>query len=104
MAVVLGNIPTSDFGLPSSDDDVRIIRDLVAEHDALILRNHGSLTLGRHLDEALIHLERMEHAAEVQVMATLMGEVNLYPPSMYPQLAALRRRMFPAAGRAGTGP
>ena len=104
VAVVLGNIPTSDFGLPSSDDDVRIIQDLVAEHDALILRNHGSLTLGRHLDEALIHLERMEHAAEVQVLASLMGEVNLYPPSMYPQLAALRRRMFPNAGRAGTGP
>ena len=103
VAVVLGNVPTSDFGLPSSDDDVRIIQDLIKEHDALILRNHGSLTLGRHLDEALIHLERMEHAAEIQVLASLMGEVNLYPPRMYPQLAALRQRMFPTAGRSGTG-
>ena len=40
----------------------------------------------------------------MQVLASLMGEVNLYPPSMYPELAALRRRMFPKAGRSGTGP
>lgn len=95
VAVVLGQVPTSDFGLPSSDDDARIIRDLVRHHDALILRNHGSLTLGRHLDEALISLERMEHAAEVQVLAELLGQVSLYPSRMFPALAQLRASMFP---------
>lgn len=90
VAVALGDVPTSDFGLPSSDDDARIIRDLIQDHDALILRNHGSLTLGRHLDEALINLERMEHAAEVQVLAQLLGRVSLYPSHMYPALQALR--------------
>lgn len=90
VAVALGNVPTSDFGLPSSADDARIIRDLIKDHDALILRNHGSLTVGQHLDEALINLERMEHAAEVQVMADLLGHVSLYPSYMYAGLQALR--------------
>lgn len=90
VAVALGEVPTSGFGLPSSEDDARIIRDLIRDHDALILRNHGSLTVGRHLDEALIHLERMEHAAEVQVLADLLGHVSLYPGHMYPALKRLR--------------
>lgn len=90
VAVALGNIPTSEFGLPSSADDARIIRDLIKDHDALILRNHGSLTVGQHLDEALINLERMEHAAEVQVLADLLGHVSLYPSYMYAGLQALR--------------
>ncbi len=90
VAVALGHVPTSEFGLPSSADDARIIRDLIRDHDALILRNHGSLTVGRHLDEALINLERMEHAAEVQVIAELLGKVSLYPSYMYAGLQALR--------------
>lgn len=94
VAVALGQVPTSDFGLPSSADDARIIRELIQDHDALILRNHGSLTVGRHLDEALIHLERMEHAAEVQVLAELLGKVSLYPSEMFPALAGLRSAMF----------
>ncbi len=98
VAVALGHVPTSDFGLPSSADDARIIRELIQEHDALILRNHGSLTVGRHLDEALIHLERMEHAAEVQVLAELLGKVSLYPSQMFPALAGLRRAMFADPG------
>ncbi len=93
VAVALGQVPISDFGLPSSDDDARIIRELIRDHDALILRNHGSLTVGRHLDEALINLERMEHAAEVQVWATLLGQVSLYPSEMFPTLVELRRTM-----------
>ncbi len=90
VAVALGHVPTSEFGLPSSADDARIIRELIKDHDALILRNHGSLTVGRHLDEALINLERMEHAAEVQVLADLLGKVTLYPSYMYAGLQALR--------------
>ena len=90
VVVALGNVPTSEFGMPSSADDARIIRDLIRDHNALILRNHGSLTVGRHLDETLIHLERMEHAAEVQVMAELLGHVSLYPSNMYAGLQALR--------------
>ncbi len=94
VAVALGDVPTSDFGLPSSPDDARIIRELIVDHDALILRNHGSLTVGRNLDEALIHLERLEHAAEVQVLAQLLGKVTLYPSQMFPALAGLRVAMM----------
>lgn len=90
VAVALGDVPTSAFGMPSSADDARIIRELIKDHDALILRNHGSLTVGRHLDEALINLERMEHAAEVQILAELLGKVTLYPSTMYAGLRALR--------------
>lgn len=89
--IVFGQVPTSDFGMPTTDDDARIIRELVVKHDAIILRNHGSLTVGKHLDDALIFLERVEHAAQVQILAQSLGKVTPMPDAMLPQMWAIHR-------------
>jgi ribulose-5-phosphate 4-epimerase/fuculose-1-phosphate aldolase len=53
-------------------DDVgereRLVRDL-GEHEAMILRNHGLLVVGRTIPAAFNALFRLERACEVQVMA-----------------------------------
>ena len=93
-AIALGEVPISDFAVPSSPDNARAIRDLIGEHDVLMLRNHGSLTVGRHLEEALLQLERLEAVSYVQILAELLGEVNPLPASMLPELAAMRLKIF----------
>ncbi len=53
-------------------DDVgereRLVRDL-GDHEAMILRNHGLLVVGRTIPAAFNALFRLERACEVQVMA-----------------------------------
>jgi ribulose-5-phosphate 4-epimerase/fuculose-1-phosphate aldolase len=46
----------------------RLVRDL-GEHEAMVLRNHGLLVVGRTVPAAFNLLYRMERACEVQVMA-----------------------------------
>ncbi len=46
----------------------RLVRDL-GEHEAMVLRNHGLLVVGRTIPAAFNLLYRMERACEVQVMA-----------------------------------
>ena len=59
--LTLGNVPVTAYATPSSHEDAVVIRPFVKEHNALLLCQHGCLTYGKNLDEALIHLERIEH-------------------------------------------
>ncbi len=84
--LTMGEIPITAFATPSSHEDAEVIRDQIRTHDALLLRQHGSLTVGRNLDEALIHLERLEHVAEVFWRSTMLGNVTRIPPKIMEQL------------------
>ncbi len=77
--MTLGSIPTTDFALPASPQNAAAIRALIPHHDALMLRQHGSLTVGRTLEEALINLERLEHTARVQYLAQTLGRIVPLP-------------------------
>ena len=57
----------------------RLVRDL-GEHEAMILRNHGLLVVGRTIPAAFNLLYRMERSCEVQVMA-LSCNTKLIIPS-----------------------
>jgi ribulose-5-phosphate 4-epimerase/fuculose-1-phosphate aldolase len=57
----------------------RLVRDL-GEHEAMVLRNHGLLVVGRTIPATFNLLYRMERACEIQVMA-LSCNTNLIIPS-----------------------
>ena len=88
--LTLKEVPITAYATPSSREDAEVIRPWIREHDAILLRQHGSLTLGKNLDEALIHLERIEHVAEVFWRASMFGNVNRIPPE---QLEKLRQKL-----------
>ncbi len=77
--LTLEKVPTTRYAMPSSHDDADAIRDLIREHDALLLRQHGTLTIGTDLEAALVALERIEHVAEVFWRAQMLGEVERIP-------------------------
>jgi len=88
--MALGEIPTTRYATPSSHDDADAIRELIKDHDALLLRQHGSLTVGSNLDIALTALERIEHVAEVFWRAQMLGKVNRIPESDVEKLLKIR--------------
>ncbi|MDW8327533.1 MAG: class II aldolase/adducin family protein [Anaerolineales bacterium] len=94
VALGLGEVPTTRFALPISDDNARAISDLIVNHNAVLLRNHGSLTVGAHLDEALIHLERVESVAQILYLAETLGKVTPLPRAMLPKLYDLRAQLL----------
>jgi len=86
----LQRVPITSYARPSSHEDADVIRPLIRDHNAVLLRQHGSLTAGRNLEEALIHLERVEFVAEVFWRARLSGNVNHIPPE---ELEKLRQNL-----------
>ena len=61
------------------DERARLVRDL-GQHEAMVLRNHGLLVVGRTIPATFNLLYRMERACEVQVMALSCNTKLVYPP------------------------
>ncbi len=74
--MTLGEVPTLPFAAPSSEEGATAIRSAIQNHDALLLKNHGSLTVGPSLEDALVALERIEAVAQVIFLAELLGQVD----------------------------
>lgn len=89
----LGPVPTTDFATPSSDENAIAIRKHIVSHDAVLIRNHGAITVGRDLEDAFINLERIEHVARVVVLALGFGDISRLPQEMIAKLHDLRRKM-----------
>ena len=92
--LTLSGVPTTEYATPASHEDAVVIRPFLKTHNAMLLRQHGSLTYGKHLDEALVHLERIEHVAEVYWRAKMLGEVRRVPAEAQAKLIAIRETFF----------
>ncbi len=76
VVVHLGRIPTAPYATPASAEGGRAVAKLIRTYDALLLDRAGTLTAGRDPYEAYFRLERMEHAAQIVFLASLLGRVR----------------------------
>lgn len=91
--VMLGPVPTTPYATPSSTENRDAIAGLIAQHDAIILAHHGSLTVGRNLDEAFTRLEILEHTAKTIALASQIGTPRKLAPQAVEKLLTVRQKM-----------
>ena len=71
---LVGRVPIVPYGTPGTPELGDRVEPYVAEHDALLLANHGAVTMGKTLDQAWIRMESLEHAARIVVAARTVGQ------------------------------
>ena len=71
--IALGSIPVTPYGTPSSYEVPDRIAPYLGEHDALLLQNHGALTVGADLITAYYRMETLELFAKISLNAYLLG-------------------------------
>ena len=70
----LGQVPcTPSFAMLSTEEVPESVRPYLADHNALLLANHGALAWGGNLWEAFDRLETVEHTAKIVLNAHLLG-------------------------------
>ena len=89
--VTLGLIPTAEYATPSTAEGPRAISDLIANHDALIIQRHGTLTVGQAPFDAYLKLEKVEHLAQVTLILRQLGRETPLPPGEVAKLLQIRR-------------
>jgi len=63
------------------DERERLLANL-GDKRAMILRNHGILTVGQSIPETFLRLYRLERACQIQVDAGSAGTMNVMPPEV----------------------
>jgi L-fuculose-phosphate aldolase len=71
---LVGRVPIVPYGTPGTPELGDRVEPYLAEHDGLLLANHGAVTMGRTLDQAWIRMETLEHAARIIMAARAIGE------------------------------
>ena len=70
----LGQVPcTPSFAMLSTEEVPQSVRPYLADHNALLLANHGALAWGGDLWEAFDRLETVEHTAKIVLNAQRLG-------------------------------
>ena len=87
---LVGRVPLVPFGMPGTPQLGDRVEPYLAEHDALLLANHGAVTMGKTLDQAWIRMESLEHAARIVVAARTVGQPRPLDARAVATLEALR--------------
>jgi ribulose-5-phosphate 4-epimerase/fuculose-1-phosphate aldolase len=69
------------------DERERLVADL-GTRNAMILRNHGTLAVGKNVGECFVRLYFLERACQAQIMALSAGESLNNPPQGSPEITA----------------
>lgn len=91
--VFLGEIPTTPYATPSSAENRDAISQLIRVHDAIVLANHGSLTVAEDVWTAYLRLESLEHSAYITHLAAQLGGGKPLPEIQLNKLLEMRRSM-----------
>lgn len=96
--IVIGAVPIAKYGLPSTDELPDMIRPHIKTSDAILLENHGALTLGKDLLNAYHKMETLEHTANIVWKAMQLGSMNVINEGERDRLMTLRDK-FNLTGR-----
>jgi len=84
-------VPLARFALPFGVARAAPLRELIGDHDALLLQSHGLITVGPSLELALLRMELVEHMARIATLAQPHGGVQALPAEVLGTLIKKRR-------------
>jgi L-fuculose-phosphate aldolase len=91
--LTLGAVPIAPYGTPSTREIPDSIKPYLENTDAILLANHGALTLGTDLINAYHRMETLEHSAKIIFSAIQLGNVNMIPGPEVKKLMEIRQQM-----------
>lgn len=89
--IALGSIPVTPYGTPSTYEVPEAIAAYLGEHDALLLMNHGALTVGADLLTAYYRMETLELFAKISLNAELLGGAKEISKENIERLISMRK-------------
>ena len=85
-----GEIKVAEYALPGTQDLVENVLSALGPRNAVLLANHGALSVGRDMREAFTICELVEKTAKIYVYALSLGRVNPLPA----EAAAVEKAFF----------
>jgi L-fuculose-phosphate aldolase len=90
----LGKIPLCSYGTPSTDELTESMKPFIKNSWALLLQNHGAVTMGTSITDAYYKMEKLEHAAKTLFVAELLGGAKEIPQVKIDELLSIAEEKY----------
>jgi L-fuculose-phosphate aldolase len=88
--VALGEVPTIPYQMPTTLQFAQAVGEAMDNAEAVLLEQHGSVTVGSSVQAAFNRMEIVERVAQVFYLAKTLGDVRRLPSAEIEALKALR--------------
>ena len=96
--ISLGSVPVTPYGTPSTEEVPEAIAPYLADHDAMLLQNHGALAVGPDIIGAYYRMETLELFAQISLNAKLLGGARELSRQNIDRLISMREQ-YQVTGR-----
>lgn len=79
VACLGGEIKVAEYASSGSQEMVRNVVSALGSRNAVIMANHGALSVGSDMRDALTNCEILEKTAKIYIYALGLGRINLVP-------------------------
>jgi L-fuculose-phosphate aldolase len=90
--LTLGCVPLTNYGTPSTEELSEAMRPFIANHNALLMANHGAVAYGADLWQAFDRLETLEHTAKIAILSRALGGATNLSKESIEKLINIRER------------
>jgi L-fuculose-phosphate aldolase len=73
----LGTVPLAPYACPGTDELSAALNPFIADHDAILMQNHGVVTYASTLERAYLNMETVEHCSIIMLATTLLGRCRM---------------------------
>ncbi|MGA2904233.1 MAG: class II aldolase/adducin family protein [Candidatus Korobacteraceae bacterium] len=92
LVVTLGTVPLANYETPGTPELAAALAPLVADHDAILMANHGVVTYGIDLLTAYMNMETVEHFAKIALVTHLLGKQQTLSEQHIDKLREIRTK------------
>lgn len=89
----LGSVPLAPYATPGSQSLVNSLEPLVADHNAILMANHGVVAYAEDLLTAYMNMETVEHFAKIALTTHLLGQERPLNQRQVEDLMEIRRKL-----------
>ena len=90
--LILGDVPVIPYEITSSKELAENIGKAIQDHNALLLANHGALTVGDTLERAFRRMEELENLCKMLTVANMLGGAKPIPQGKLQNLLELKKK------------
>jgi L-fuculose-phosphate aldolase len=85
-AMTLGTVPLASYATTGTPEVAASLEPFLADHQVILMANHGVVSYGSTLLDAFLKMETVEHLAEIRLAAHKLGSPNILKQEQLDQL------------------
>ena len=78
VALLGKEVPVTEYVIPAGEEIRKAVTKVIKNHNAVLLKNHGAVTVGANLKEAFFRAQLLEETAKIIIAGKVAGKLKFF--------------------------